>query len=55
MSFRILSPQGLAGVALLWSAAAPVLLPAQDMPRGTPSHCPSPTCPAVTHNATHDW
>lgn len=55
VDFCILSPQGLAGVALLWSPAAPVLLPAQDMPRGTPSHCHSPACPAVTHNATHNW
>lgn len=36
MNFCILSPQGLAGVALLWSPAAPVLLPAAGYaPRDT--------------------
>lgn len=55
VNFCILSPQGLAGVALLWSPAAPVLLLAQDMPQGTPSPCHSPTCPVATHDATHNW
>lgn len=45
----------LAGVTLQWSLAAPVLLPAQDVPPGTPSLCHGPACPAVTLSATHNW